>query len=402
MLLATQAMMLVVALAACRFAGGGIRGRLGLVPPSVDRVNAAVLVVATIFPFAAGLLAAAGVHAVFGAWTLDSPLMRMWEQGSKAGSVLWIITIAFAPGFVEEVLYRGLIQRALLKRWSPIGAIAVSSLLFALAHMEPGHAAFTFVIGIWFGVVAWRTGSVLLTFVMHAVINGSWTAIQMFAARTEITDGAWTWFAAIVVAVGIAAFFRGIRILRRSLPLTPRAAERPGLSRRVSRRAAIAALAGAALLYLIIPPGDAEPDRPRPPSLETLRDRAVEVVCPPDGEIEIALSHDAPVRIILPPNPTGVVEMTVAFDDRAGVIWLAYSGEITGKGADGIPRRGIIEQLAAGDPARLLIRFEDADERPVKAWVSFLVLEDRIQAALARAAGEDGWAIRGRRVRTGP
>jgi hypothetical protein len=78
------------------------------------------------------------------------------------------------------------------------------------------------------------------------------------------------------------------------------------------------------------------------------------------------------VRIALPPSAHAVAEAIVALDDLAGVIWLAYGGEVSGKDSGGIPRRGIVEQLVAGDPSRLRMRFEDATARSVQAWVSLL------------------------------
>lgn len=86
---------------------------------------------------------------------------------------LWAALLSvsvFAPLF-EEWLCRGLVLRGLLKHMNPTGAILVSAAFFAILHMNPWQAIPAFILGILFGYVYYRTGSLKLTMLMHCVNN---------------------------------------------------------------------------------------------------------------------------------------------------------------------------------------------------------------------------------------
>ena len=86
---------------------------------------------------------------------------------------VWITLISvsvFAPLF-EEWLCRGLVLRGLLQKTHPASAIMVSAAFFAILHMNPWQALPAFLLGILFGYVYYRTGSLKLTMLMHCVNN---------------------------------------------------------------------------------------------------------------------------------------------------------------------------------------------------------------------------------------
>lgn len=86
---------------------------------------------------------------------------------------VWITLISvsvFAPLF-EEWLCRGLVLRGLLQKTSPAVAIAVSAAFFAVLHMNPWQALPAFLLGVLFGYVYYKTGSLKLTMLMHCMNN---------------------------------------------------------------------------------------------------------------------------------------------------------------------------------------------------------------------------------------
>jgi membrane protease YdiL (CAAX protease family) len=100
---------------------------------------------------------------------LMSDMMRTHAQGGFV--VVLSLLVIGVPGIVEELLFRGYLQSRLLRRWPPVAAIALSTLLFAAAHMDPLHVVGVMPLGIWLGVVAWRTGSVWPAVLCHASNN---------------------------------------------------------------------------------------------------------------------------------------------------------------------------------------------------------------------------------------
>ena len=86
---------------------------------------------------------------------------------------VWITLISvsiFAPLF-EEWLCRGLVLRGLLQKMNPASAIGVSAAFFAILHMNPWQAIPAFILGLLFGYVYYKTGSLKLTMLMHCVNN---------------------------------------------------------------------------------------------------------------------------------------------------------------------------------------------------------------------------------------
>ena len=89
------------------------------------------------------------------------------------GMPLWATLISvsvFAPLF-EEWLCRGIVMRGLLHKTSPMAAITVSALFFALIHGNLWQAIPAFTLGLLFGYVYYKTGSLKLTILMHCANN---------------------------------------------------------------------------------------------------------------------------------------------------------------------------------------------------------------------------------------
>jgi membrane protease YdiL (CAAX protease family) len=103
------------------------------------------------------------------------PMPALLEQAMKQllNAPLWITLISvsvFAP-FFEEWLCRGMIMRGLLGRMSSLAAISVSAAVFAVIHLNPWQAIPAFILGMLFGLVYYKTGSLKLTMLMHCVNN---------------------------------------------------------------------------------------------------------------------------------------------------------------------------------------------------------------------------------------
>jgi membrane protease YdiL (CAAX protease family) len=129
-----------------------------------------------------------------------------------------VVFIAVVPGFVEETFFRGYMQRTLLKRWSPATAILVTTFLFAIMHIVPHAVANAFVIGLWLGVLAWRTGSVWPGIVTHAFINGAWNVWQIGKVLGVFPPVPSIPFGVAIGAVVLGCFIASIWLLARPRP----------------------------------------------------------------------------------------------------------------------------------------------------------------------------------------
>jgi len=73
--------------------------------------------------------------------------------------------------FIEEILYRGLILRQFLIRYSPTKAIILSSLIFSFAHLRYEDFAGIFVVGIVLGIFYYKTNSIFVSSISHCFLN---------------------------------------------------------------------------------------------------------------------------------------------------------------------------------------------------------------------------------------
>ena len=82
------------------------------------------------------------------------------------------VSIGLLAPLVEEIVFRGAILRALLQRCGKAWvAIAISALLFAIAHMNPAQLPHAFLIGLLLGWMYYRTDSIIPGIVYHWINN---------------------------------------------------------------------------------------------------------------------------------------------------------------------------------------------------------------------------------------
>ena len=157
---------------------------------------------------------------------MPEELKTMFEQMMQDGP-LWVTvvsTVIFAPIF-EEWLCRGMVLRGLLQKVHPAWAMVISALFFALIHLNPWQAVPAFVTGILLAYVYYRTGSLKLTILMHAVNNGTSVIISQLPALKALPVDAsllefmdrWQYISLMAACLFIIVIF--IDIVRKNVPL---------------------------------------------------------------------------------------------------------------------------------------------------------------------------------------
>ena len=115
---------------------------------------------------------------------LDLPDMMQETFRGMSRNVFGILSITIMAPLVEELLFRGAIQGYMhQKGMKPLHAILIASAIFGIVHMNPIQIPFAFAIGLIFGWLYYRTGSLVPGIVGH-FINNSIACIQM-ATMTE-------------------------------------------------------------------------------------------------------------------------------------------------------------------------------------------------------------------------
>ena len=98
--------------------------------------------------------------------------------GDIAHNILGVITISLIAPLLEEVLFRGAIQGYMMRYYNPWTAIVCAALIFGVTHMNPVQTVYAALIGVIFGWIYYRTGSLLSVIVGH-VLNNSMAAVTL-------------------------------------------------------------------------------------------------------------------------------------------------------------------------------------------------------------------------------
>lgn len=94
---------------------------------------------------------------------------------------VWVVAPLFAlvPGISEELLFRGMFQRAIRSPWL---AVVLSGLLFSAYHTDPHHVVAVLPLGLYLAWLGQRTGSVLVPITAHVANNGAAVIVSVFFA----------------------------------------------------------------------------------------------------------------------------------------------------------------------------------------------------------------------------
>ncbi len=133
-------------------------------------------------------------------------------QGGIKNLLLNIVFIAGFAAVGEELLFRGVIQRLLIKMFkSPWAGIIVTAILFSALHMQFYGFLPRFILGILLGVIYWYSGSIWAAILAHfaydallivaAYFNPALMNEDAMAAKTTGLALAGIISAALVVAV---------------------------------------------------------------------------------------------------------------------------------------------------------------------------------------------------------
>jgi membrane protease YdiL (CAAX protease family) len=98
------------------------------------------------------------------------------ERAGGAGLVLLLVSVVFVAPVVEELLFRGALQRALLRRFTAPLAVFVAATVFAAVHVvgDPGSYPVVpglMLLGLVSGYEAVRTGDLSRSILLHMGFN---------------------------------------------------------------------------------------------------------------------------------------------------------------------------------------------------------------------------------------
>ncbi len=173
-------LMLVPTLVLVRLRYGGFRESLRLTLPEPREM---VVIVVAVFALQQMLQ---GYMALQDALPMPESVRRLieWFQNAMEASyrllaeassplefVFVVVVVALVPAVCEEVLFRGLVQRSFEERFGGISAAVLAGFIFGLYHLNPFGVVPLVSLGIFFGYVVFRSGSLPLAVTAHFFNN---------------------------------------------------------------------------------------------------------------------------------------------------------------------------------------------------------------------------------------
>lgn len=134
------------------------------------------------------------------------------DYENMTGGVIGLIDTGILTPISEELLFRGAILGTLLPLTPrrPWVAIAISAILFGIAHLNPVQIVFGALYGLLFGWLYWRTASLLPGIVVHVVNN---TIVVFFwpASFDKAINSMSTTTEIMVLVVSLVALIAALR-----------------------------------------------------------------------------------------------------------------------------------------------------------------------------------------------
>jgi membrane protease YdiL (CAAX protease family) len=143
----------------------------------------------------------------------DGQLDDMTERTSLVGA---LAMIAVVPPICEEVLFRGVLARALARQLPLAVAVVLSAVFFSAYHLSLARAIPTLVLGLILALIAIRADSIVPTIIGHALNN----AVALVVIRGELPAmNRWIENHPTAMLIGcLAASGAGVALVLRSSP----------------------------------------------------------------------------------------------------------------------------------------------------------------------------------------
>ncbi len=155
-----------------------------------------------------------------GLWQLDTLLHTLIPFYPASGDlpavylgwnpVLTFISIAIGAPLAEEMLMRGLLLPALLRRVRPSYAVVIQAVLFGALHVYPLQILATSIIGVVLGLLAVRTRSIIPGIIVHA-LNNAIVFLTVISANVDTSTTPWLVGPAVAIAIGTLIIVRTTR-----------------------------------------------------------------------------------------------------------------------------------------------------------------------------------------------
>lgn len=110
---------------------------------------------------------------------IEERAQELADQAGGFNTVLLVLVVVVGAPVVEELVYRGLVQRSLSRTVGAASGLLLASILFAVIHFSPVEYPGLFLAGSVFGLGTALTGRLGSSIVTHAAFNAAGLAMVL-------------------------------------------------------------------------------------------------------------------------------------------------------------------------------------------------------------------------------
>ncbi len=138
---------------------------------------------------------------------LQKPVLDVLSRGLLPA----ILMMSVLPGLCEEVLFRGIVFRGFQKSFSPLAALLVTAVLFALMHQVWLKMIPMFFLGLFFGTLVLLSRSLWAGVIAHMANNGAVLVVaKVESGGHQVSQAPWFVypFAGVLFLLAMMALYR--------------------------------------------------------------------------------------------------------------------------------------------------------------------------------------------------
>lgn len=154
-------------------------------------INMKIVITSVVIGFALSVLADEADRLVAMIFPMPDAFMDILKETMKISStgelIIIVLSAVVFAGICEELLFRGFLQKSLERSFDTTKAIMLTSLIFAIIHMNPWWTIQIILLAVFLGVMAWKSDSIFPSIIAHSINNG----LALIFANTEEANIGW-------------------------------------------------------------------------------------------------------------------------------------------------------------------------------------------------------------------
>lgn len=108
---------------------------------------------------------------IFQNWLIQFDFIHISSSKPEMNILFYFMKAVLLYPLTEEIIFRGIILRGALSKYRPVKAIIISIIAFSIIHVLISRILLTFISGIIYGLIYYKSRSLIFTIMYHSIHN---------------------------------------------------------------------------------------------------------------------------------------------------------------------------------------------------------------------------------------